>query len=413
MSPEVTAAVIAAGVGVLTVAATIAVQIYSRRATSRDTQHAVDEQRKQLDRTLAEQRTRTLNERFATAAGQLGDDKPPAIRLAGVYAMAGLADDWPENRQTCVDVLCGYLRMPYEPDPGEDAPGPERLAFQAGREVRHTVIRVITAHLKEGAAVSWQGLDLDFTGVVFDGGDFGCAEFSGGEVSFFDAEFSGGTASFYAARFSGGEVRFDNARFSGSEVSFGEAEFSGGEVSFFDAVFSGGTVRFDAAVFSGGEVSFDIAVFSGGTVRFDAAVFSGGTVHFNHAVFSGGEVSFFDAEFSGGTVSFFGARFSGGQVSFFDAEFSGSEVSFNNARFSGSEVSFNNAEFAGGTVDFDAEFSGGEVLFDAGFSGGLVRFGNAVFSGGTVDFSGARRWSRPPAFPWTDTPPPGVSLPRP
>ena len=67
-------------------------------------------QREQLDSTLAEQRTRTLNERFAAAAGQLGSDKPPAVRLAGVYAMAGLADDWPENRQTCVDVLCGYLR---------------------------------------------------------------------------------------------------------------------------------------------------------------------------------------------------------------------------------------------------------------------------------------------------------------
>ena len=53
-------------------------------------------------------------------------------------------------------MLCGYLRMPYEPDPGQDAPEPERLAFRASREVRHTVIRVITAHLKEGAAESWQ-----------------------------------------------------------------------------------------------------------------------------------------------------------------------------------------------------------------------------------------------------------------
>ena len=54
--------------------------------------------------TLAEQHARTLNERFATAADKLGDDKPPAVRLAGVYAMAGLADDWPENRQTCVEL---------------------------------------------------------------------------------------------------------------------------------------------------------------------------------------------------------------------------------------------------------------------------------------------------------------------
>src|SRR6516162_6243702 len=102
MSPEVTAAWIAAGVGVLTVAATAVTQYFSRRATNRDTDRSFDEQRKQLDdtlheqrrqqaqafaeqreqqaqafaeqrqqldRTLAEQRTRTLNERFATAAG--------------------------------------------------------------------------------------------------------------------------------------------------------------------------------------------------------------------------------------------------------------------------------------------------------------------------------------------------------
>jgi len=99
----------------------------------------------------------------------------------------------PRNRQTCVDVLCGYLRMPYEPDPGDKAPRPERLAFQASQEVRHTVIRVIAAHLKADIdrAKSWQGLDLDFTGVVFDGGDFSKAEFSGGLVNFKDAKFIG------------------------------------------------------------------------------------------------------------------------------------------------------------------------------------------------------------------------------
>jgi len=171
MSPEVTAAIIAAGVGVLTVAATVAVQISGRRATSHDTQKAFKEQREQLnttlaaqreqlDKTLAEQRVRTLNERFATAAGQLGGDKPPAVRLAGVYAMAGLTDDWPENRQTCVDVLCAYLRLPYDPDPGDDVAPAERAAYRADREVRHTVIRVIATHLKAGAPVSWQGLNF-------------------------------------------------------------------------------------------------------------------------------------------------------------------------------------------------------------------------------------------------------------
>jgi len=279
MSPQVTAAIIAASVSFLTLIGTLASQYFGRRATSRDTQEAFEQQRLQLDRTFAEQRIRSLNERFATAAGQLGGDKPPSVRLAGGYAMAGLADDWHGNRQTCVDVLCGYLRMPYEPDPGQDAPGPERLAFRASRQVRHTVIRVITAHLKDDAVVSWQGLDFDFTGVVFDGGDFSGARFCG-TVYFWLAEFSGGTVNFSDAEFSGGTLYF-SAVFSGGTVNFSDAEFSGGRVDFEGAVFSGGTVNFSDAEFSGAEVDFRSAALSGADVIFGGARFSGGTVDFS------------------------------------------------------------------------------------------------------------------------------------
>ena len=408
MSPQVAAAIIAAGVGVLTVIATVAVQISGRRLTSQDTQKALAQQREQLDKTLAaqreqldttlaEQRTRTFNERFATAAGQLGSDKPPEVRLAGVYAMAGLADDWKDNRQTCIDVLCGYLRMPYEPDPGDEAPGPERLAFRASREVRHTVIRVITAHLQAGAKLSWQGLDFDFTGVVFDGGDFRHAEFSGGMVSFYAAEFSGGTVFFDRARFSGGTVSFHNARFSGGTVSFHNAGFSGGTVDFSWAECSSGEVSFFYAGFSGGQVDFDLARFSGGTVYFDNARFSGGTVLFTGARFSSGNVHFTSAEFSGGQVDFgrgltppWDMPNQDGPVDYrFEAEFSGGQVDFDYAKFSGGTVSFRGAKFSGGQVDFR----------------------HAEFADGTVDFSEPGDWSVPPAFDWTDTPPPGVKLP--
>src|SRR5690348_12537749 len=168
MDPAVFAAVIAASVSLLTLIVSVVAQAYGIRKTSSGTAETL----KQLDRTLAEQRDRTLNERFATAADRLGSDKSPAVQLAGVYAMAGLADDWPENRQTCVDILCAYLRLPYDPDPGEHAAPDIRAAYRANREVRHTVIRLIGAHLREGAAKSWQGLNLDFTGVIFDGGSF-------------------------------------------------------------------------------------------------------------------------------------------------------------------------------------------------------------------------------------------------
>lgn len=64
-----------------------------------------------------------LAERLTTAADQLGHDQA-AVRLAGVYAMARLADDWIEQRQVCVDapttpstylLVCVQLRLPrYE-----------------------------------------------------------------------------------------------------------------------------------------------------------------------------------------------------------------------------------------------------------------------------------------------------------
>jgi uncharacterized protein YjbI with pentapeptide repeats len=330
MSPEVEAAIIAAGVGILTLIGAV----YGTRKTSRDTKDALKQQiteqgeqldktlkaqSDQLDRTLAEQRTRTLNERFATAAAQIGDNQA-TVRLAGVHAMAGLADDWPENRQTCVDVLCAYLRMPYARAPAGDASSEDRkwLAWRGFQEVRHTIIRVITAHLKEDAAVGWHGLNFDFTGVVFDGGNFRDAQFSGGTINFTGAQFSGGTVRFY------------------------RAEFSGGDVSFDDVLFSGGTVDFGGA------------------------------------------------QFSGGAVYFSGAEFSGGTINLHSAEFLGGDVYFSKARFSGSTVNFRNARFSGGTVDFS----------------------RAEFSGGTVDFSDAGDWSFPPVFPWTDTPPSGVKLPR-
>ncbi len=142
--------------------------------------------------------------RYSSAADQLGHDKA-AVRLAGVYAMARLADDWQPQQQTCIDVLCAYLRMPYDPE----------KAAEGEREVRQSVVRLIRNHLRGAATVSWQGRDLDFTGALFD-----------------DASFEGAT-------FSGGGIYFDRATFSGGQVSFDGATFSGGQVSFVEATFSG------------------------------------------------------------------------------------------------------------------------------------------------------------------------------
>jgi uncharacterized protein YjbI with pentapeptide repeats len=358
------------------------------------------EQREQLDRTLAEQRERTFNERFATAADRLGDDKPAAVRLAGIYAMAGLADDWEDNRQACVDVLCSCLRMPYEPNPGGDAPARDQLVFRLNQQVRHTIINVITAHLRERASTSWQGLDLDFSGARFDGGEFSGAVFSGGYVSFENAVFCEGM------------VNFAHSLFCGAIVSFAYATFSSGKVAFFGAEFSQGVVSFRHSDFSGCELWFGAGEFSGGVVVFDNVTFSGGLLSFAPALFSGTEVRFGDAAFSGTRVNFSKAMFRGGMVSFAGSEFTDGWVSFDRAEFSGGIVSFAGLEVEArldGVEDAQAHPWMNRRLAGSSMTS---TFGDAKFSGGRVELSRPRDWSRPPIFVFTGCPPAGLELPK-
>ncbi|MFJ9096808.1 pentapeptide repeat-containing protein [Streptomyces globisporus] len=299
-----------------------------------------------------------LAERYTKAAEQLGHEQA-AVRLAGVYAMARLADDWQEQRRVCVDVLCAYLRMPYETDTGAEG-------FMKGeREVRLTIIRTIRDHLQDpAAATTWCGYDLDFTGAVFDGGDFADARFTGGLVNFGKATFSG-LVDFSSAMFSGGAVDFYSATFSGSLVDFGSATFSGGAVRFFGGTFPRGTVSFNNAAFSSGMVDFDSAVFSDGRVDFFDATFSGGRAGFSHTTFSDGGVTFGDATLSGGTLDFSDATLSGGTLDFSGATFSGGTVNFSGATLHDETIGFSNTTFSGGLVDFfDATLLDGTVDFD-------------------------------------------------
>jgi hypothetical protein len=54
-----------------------------------------------------------FSERFGQAAEMLGSERP-ATRIGGVYALAALADEWRDNRQQCIDLLCGYMRTPIQ-----------------------------------------------------------------------------------------------------------------------------------------------------------------------------------------------------------------------------------------------------------------------------------------------------------
>ena len=57
---------------------------------------------------------RLISELYTTAVEQLSSDKAP-VRFGGLCALERLAQDNPSHRQTAVNVICAYLRMPFSP----------------------------------------------------------------------------------------------------------------------------------------------------------------------------------------------------------------------------------------------------------------------------------------------------------
>ncbi|MEV7346287.1 pentapeptide repeat-containing protein [Streptomyces sp. NPDC093544] len=313
--------------------------------------------------------TRLHTERFTTAVSQLGDSSP-AVRLGGVHALAGLADDAPTRdlRQTCIDVLCAYLRLPYTAE--TDLPTGDTDAqhnYLALREVRHTIIRLIRDHLRRPAdnPHSWQGHDLDFTCAVFDGGDLSGATFSSGTVNFSDATFASGTVRFLDVTFSGGTVNFTGATFTGGTVGFNTATFSGSTVNFVRTTFNGTTLNFTGATFTGGTVDFNTATLNGIAINFVRATLNGGTVNFKGATFNGIAINFTDATFNSSTVHFARTTLNSGAIRFKSAKFNGGTLTFKGTTFNGGTLTFGHARFMGSTIIFNSTtFDGGTVSFE-------------------------------------------------
>jgi hypothetical protein len=106
---------------------------------------------------------RRITDLYTKAADQLGSEKA-AVRLAGIYAMERLASDHPEHRQTIVNVLCAYLRMPYRPLPDDADPQIIDANKQEG-EVRYAAQEVLTDGLSIDAEGSvWEVMSVNLTG---------------------------------------------------------------------------------------------------------------------------------------------------------------------------------------------------------------------------------------------------------
>jgi uncharacterized protein YjbI with pentapeptide repeats len=238
---------------------------------------------------------RRTTELYSAAIDQLGSDKA-AVRLGGLYALERLAQDHVPHRQTIVEVMCAYLRMPLV---GADSDVPEeglelaalQRTLAEERRVRHAAQHILCSHLRPkrddtGTPTNdrfWPDIDLYLAGATLRHLNFsGCHARS---VVFNDAHLEGapmfdGAVFDDAASFI--NARMDHAVLYGATFH-GPALFS--RASLADAFFSEarftGAAKFDNA----GLADTD---FSG--VRFDGpALFTDAVTDdttFAHAVFS-------------------------------------------------------------------------------------------------------------------------------
>ena len=166
---------------------------------------------------------RRVTEMYSRAADQLGSDKAP-VRLAGLYALERLAQSHQEQRQTIVNVVCAYLRMPFKPSARGTA---EEL------QVRKTAQRILMLHLRPANEGSyWPDIDLDVSGATLVEPAWTYCTIRSLRCD--DVTFVG-SATFRGTRF-GTKADFDGARFKGPAefrgVVFGAANDSFAGVSF-------------------------------------------------------------------------------------------------------------------------------------------------------------------------------------
>jgi uncharacterized protein YjbI with pentapeptide repeats len=322
--------IVGAAVGLVVAWRRQSVQEHQLRIAERDLRHreGLEETRRQeqqdiekvrRDERSADQLSKSLENlqsRFVDSSAQLGHTSA-AIRLAGAYAMSQLASEWNDlaQRQSCVDVLCAYLRMPARRTASGEHDSEEQ-------EIRNSIVRLIAQRLQADTMGRWSGVDIDLSWAILDACNFdgivvdGVVRMVGtkfeGDSSFKSAYFNGlvemqeviaeGSLVFTSTQFRGG-ARFSNASL-GGHSSFSRATF-GRSSDFFATTFESVAV-FSSATFDA-LVDFSRARFLG-TSRFLSATFTGDVkfefthfhdeVIFSKSVFGRG-VGFVSAQFLG------------------------------------------------------------------------------------------------------------------
>lgn len=317
--------------------------------------------------------------RYTTAIEQLANENA-AVRLGGIYTLAGLVDEWLTDKsikeendrrqegQVIINNLCAYIRSPFNlanshyildkdnpteeeiEEYGRENFTKHKLEFYEEKDTRQAILHEIKLRLNNGYTMDeenekiplegpWSKFTYDFSKAIF----FYPFDLSG---SFFSHPVIS-KETVFANKFnvSGSifneETNFSNARFTRQDfsetINFKGVRFK--EISKFNGAIFESKADF-RRMHAESEIEFSRchfkigALFSGAT--FKDAYFVGAEFSENRDIYPFSDTSFSNAKFNGGTTTFWGAKFHTSS-SFMAAVFEGN-LNFINTRFDISTV---------------------------------------------------------------------------
>ncbi|MET0234162.1 MAG: hypothetical protein ABW224_05970 [Kibdelosporangium sp.] len=223
-------------------------EIERRRHDLENQRHSLEQTRQNMEaQRMQHDRERSTDERFARSIELLGSEADQ-VRVGAMHALAGLARSRSEYTQTVLDVLCAYLRRPFDhahyarlrgADPIEESADADRE-----RQVRLTAQRLIGELLPESGNGRGPTYNLDLTGATleyFDISERVVGQLTARSVNLYEANAFGGMEIYGDAWFTSahswgkfiaqGTTFHKRAWFSGFEadqlVDFKQSKFDG------------------------------------------------------------------------------------------------------------------------------------------------------------------------------------------
>ncbi|MQM28166.1 hypothetical protein [Glycomyces albidus] len=255
--------------------------------------------------------TRLMHDRFREASAQLGEEAEMS-QTAGIIALASLADDWPEQRQMCVDLLCAFIQKPLHtstsPSEGDVSPTSTDADLESSSSYRlqKFAISEIRKRLDPlaGAIENWTGLRYEFSISHIDKLNLSHTNLTDSQLIFRNSSARESVIDFSHCKISGTVIEFDETfSLPGGKISFSGAKIHSSEIRFKSVRTRGVTFAFDALEFYGGLVDFDLGSIENGHFSAWGAEFHGGTFRVN-SLCKKVDFHFRGSEFSGGVLKF-------------------------------------------------------------------------------------------------------------